>query len=193
MKLILSASLAVASLLLAAGASANDGTSDQVPVASPPRAWAGVQERNVWGLAPASRATDDFGADVLAGAWLLGDHLEPILDIGWSRVVSHSDERIDTFRAGWRLAAGSGLASDHLWLGGALGAVVQAGWLHGPGTSLAWAASPSVSGLAQARLARLLLGAELGVEHSIPPLEWRDFSVFHSFRLQLAFQLGVIL
>ena len=162
--------------------------------ASPSRGWVGLQDRSVWGLA-AKNATQDYGADVLAGLWLLHEQLQPIVDIGWSRVFGQNNgASIDTFRAGGKVGGGYSLAGGSLWLGGTVGVVVQTGWLHITGTSLAWAASPSVSGLLQARFARrLLVGAEVGVEHSIPALQWGAYSVFNGFRLQLGLQLGVIL
>ena len=92
------------------------------------------------------------------------------------------------------MAAASALENEKLWVGGTAGVVVQAGWLHVPGASLAWAASPSLSALVQGRVARrFVVGGELGVEHSIPALQWAGVSVFNSFRLQLGLQIGVIL
>jgi hypothetical protein len=173
------------------------------------RGWVGAEERNVWGLAwnsPTSHPTSDYGADILAGIWLLHEHVQPILDLGWSAVFGQKRDRpVDTFRAGGRVAFGSALADDHLWVGGALGVVVQTGWLQvAPGSvtsngaplmsGLAWAASPSISGLLQGRFARrVLVGVEVGIEHSIPPLQWEDLTLFNSFRLQLGFEIGVIL
>jgi hypothetical protein len=198
---------AVAIVLLWSGAALADDNAELT------RGWLGVGERNVWGLA-ARNATADYGADLLAGAWLLREHLEPILDVGWSRVVRSGDgPPIDTFRAGGKLAIGSAAEHGQLWAGVAAGLVLQAGWLHrsssfdsvvAGGTvvstpasttpSLAWAVAPSVSALVQGRLARrLLLGMEVGIEHSIPPLQWGDTSVFNAFRLQVGLQLGVIL
>ena len=40
---------------------------------------------------------------------------------------------------------------------------------------------------------RVFVGGELGVEHSIPALEWTNYSIFHGFRVQLGVQVGVIL
>jgi len=183
-------SLVLSSLLASRLASGDDAAHDS----SAARGWVGVQQRDVWGLTE-SRAIADYGADVLGGLWLLHEHLQPIVDVGWSRVFGlQNGETIDTFRAGGKLAVGCAISHESIWVGGTLGLVAQAGWLHVTGTSLAWAASPSVSGLVQGRVARrLLVGAELGVEHSIPALEWGAVSIFHAFRLQLGIQLGVLL
>jgi hypothetical protein len=186
----------LAPLVLAALTSTTPASAPTAPSsAPPPQAWLGVQERNVWGLA-AEHATDDYGADLLAGLWLLDQRLEPIVDLGWSRVTGpQNGDTIDTFRAGAKLAAGCPLADDQLWVGAALGLVVQTGWLRPTtsGSPLAWAVSPSLSGLLQERFARrFLVGAELGVEHAIPALKWADYSVFNAFRLQLGIELGVI-
>jgi hypothetical protein len=214
MKLPLAPGAAALVLLGCSGvALASDPPAPPDDHAEPARGWLGVGERNVWGLA-AKNATADYGADLLGGAWFLREHLEPIVDVGWSRVVRAGDgPAIDTFRAGGKLAIGSAVGQGQLWAGFAAGLVVQAGWLHGSSSSpsvveagtvvsasapttssLAWAVAPSVSALVQGRLARrLLLGMDVGIEHSIPPLRWGDTSVFNSFRLQVGLQLGVIL
>jgi hypothetical protein len=203
--------LAMFLLLPSAQALADEPVAPPADAPSTPRGrgWLGVEERNVWGLAansPTSHPTSDYGADILAGIWLLNEHVQPLLDLGWSEAFGQlRDRTVNTFRGGGRVAIGSALAQDHLWVGGALGVVVQTGWLQVPPGSvtsngaplmsgLAWAASPSISGLLQGRFARrVLLGVEVGIEHSIPPLEWEDLSLFHSFRLQLGFEFGVIL
>jgi len=213
MKLSLGTSVAALVLLWSCAALAEDAPAPAGDHAEPARGWLGVGERNVWGLA-AKNATSDYGADLLGGAWFLREHLEPIVDIGWSRVVRAGEgPTIDTFRAGGKLAIGSAAEHGQLWAGFAAALVVQAGWLHGASSSalivnggtvvsapapttssLAWAVAPSVSALVQGRLARrFLLGAEVGIEHSIPALQWGDTSVFNSFRVQVGLQLGVIL
>ena len=169
------------------------------------RGWVGLEERNVWGLT-AKNPTADYGLDALGGLWLLGEHVQPIVDIGWSRVTGSSlHSEIDLFRAGGRVAIGSAL-DERLWLGGTVGVVAEAGWHHDAAgsastspvpsapPSLAWAASPAVSLLVQGRIGRrIVLGGELGVEHSIPALEWGTVSIFRSFRLQLGLEIGIIL
>lgn len=204
MKTLLASLPGVALLLLSPHAFADETPLVEVAPA-PMRGWLGLEERNVFGLA-ANRATQDYGVDILAGAWLPHDHLQPILDLGWSRVAGlENGEKVDTFRAGGRLACGSPWAEGRAWVGAAVGVVAQAGWRHARDPaltsplgsiagSLAWAASPSLSALLQGRVARRLwIGGELGIEHSVPPLEWGNFSIFNSFRLQIGLELGVIL
>ncbi len=139
---------------------------------------------------------------------------QPIFDLGWSHVVGPEENDIDVFRAGVKLAIGMPVAHGAVWVGGAAGVALQAGWLHtssntslpttSPGvvfdatsssqSSIAWAVAPSFSGLVQGRVARrLLLGADLGFEDSIPALKWGSVSVFNALRLQLGVQIGVIL
>jgi hypothetical protein len=165
-----------------------------VATTTPARGWIGVEQRDVLGVT-ALHATNDYGVGLIAGEWFAGEHAQPIVEAGWSRVTGISNgDTVDVFRWGGKLALGSAMTRERLWMGGAAGLVVQAGRLHGPSNSLAWAASPSLSGIIQGRLARrLLVGGEVGVEHSIPHLSWNDFSIFNSFRLTLAVQFGVIL
>jgi hypothetical protein len=171
---------------------ASEGSTPPPPIAK--RAWLGAQERNVWGMAGA-KATSEYGADLLAGAWLFNEHVQPILDVGLARVFNlRPGESVETLRFGGRIAVGSAFDRERLWLGVAVGLVAQAGWLNTWGPSPAWAASPSFSGLLQGRVAkRFLIGAEAGAEHSIPPLRWGNYSVFNAFRLQMGLQVGVIL
>jgi hypothetical protein len=156
------------------------------PVTAPTtRGWLGLEERNVWGLEGTDTgcgargcgsATADYGLDAVGGVWLLHEHLMPIADLGWSR-VANVPYTVDTFRGGGRLAIGTPASNERFWVGGTVGAVVQAGWLHGPTGSVAWAVSPSASALLQARVTgRVFVGGELGVEHSIPALEWATTS-----------------
>jgi hypothetical protein len=202
-------------------ARADGANAPEVDVVDTRRGWVGVQQRDVFGLATSSsgRATQDYGVDALGGLWLLGQHLQPIFDIGWSHVFGPTVvAAIDVFRVGTRVAFGGALLDDRLWLGGAAGFVVETGWrrvtesalsssssstssptLSNTGStanapSLAWAISPSISALAQGRFARrLLVGGELGLERAIPNLAWGTSSIFNSFRLQVALELGVIL
>jgi hypothetical protein len=190
-----------------------------VEVVDARRGWIGAQQRDVFGLVNTStgRATQDYGVDALGGLWLLGEHVQPIFDVGWSHVFGPTvAAAIDVFRAGTRVAFGGALLHDRLWMGGAAGFVVETGWRHAtepaPASSptssstvvnagssattppLAWAFSPSLSGLVQGRFARrLLVGGELGIERAIPNLAWGASSIFNSFRLQVALELGVIL
>lgn len=58
--------------------------------------------------------TDDYGADVLAGARLVRGQIQPIADVGWSRVFwSNQRFGVDTFRLGGKVAAG-GFITDGL-------------------------------------------------------------------------------
>jgi len=192
-----------------------------VEVADTRRGWVGVQQRDVFGLSdsPTARPTQDYGVDALGGLWLLDEHVQPIFDFGWSHVFGPTvTADIDVFRAGTRVAFGGALLDGRLWVGGAAGFVVETGWRRvtesglssslsssaasstsntgssSSAPSLAWAFSPSLSGLVQGRFARrLLVGGELGIERAIPHLAWGTSSIFNSFRLQVALEFGVIL
>jgi len=201
------------SLVLSSKAFADERGALPQDAPSDARGWIGAEERNGFGLdssTPTSHVTQDYGADLLAGIWLLNEHIQPIVDLGWSDVVGiENGHTIQIFRGGGRVAFGCALSQERFWIGAAAGIEVQAGWFHVPVGNLTttstptassstagvgWAASPSISGLMQGRVARrLLLGLEVGVEHSIPALAWEQYSVFHAFRLELGIEIGVIL
>ena len=192
-------SAALALLLVAApGGNADPSAlaspADATPAASGWRLGAGG--RNA--LAVSNPSTPDFGGDLFGGVWLLDEHLQPIVDIGWSRVFGLSNGlAVDTFRAGGG-AAGWAIVHGYLWMGGAVGAAVQNGWLHEAGNPLAFGAMVFASGLLEGRIAhRLLIGVELGPSYSGPALQFSSpsgpLSILGGLRLEAGVRLGLIL
>ncbi len=191
-----------AALALALAASPG-GDADPSLTASPAegvstsRWWLGAGGRNALGVSNPS--TPDFGGDLMGGTWLVNEHLQPIVDLGWSRVFGlPTGLSVDAFRAGGELAAGWALVHGYLWLGGSLGGAVQTGWLHEPGNPLAWGAMVFASGLVQGRIARrLLIGVERGPRFSGPALQYStpsgSLSILGGLRLEAGVRLGWIL
>src|SRR4051812_31152579 len=77
----------------------------------PRRGWIGAGGRNAFGLT--SPLDPDFGAELIGGAWLLGEHLQPLAKLGWSRGFGDGLS-IDALRIGMGLAGGAALAREHL-------------------------------------------------------------------------------
>lgn len=142
------------------------------PVAPPPqkpsvRGWLGVGPRlELVGTRP------EAGVDLQGGAWLLGEHLQPLLSVGWSRVAKQ-DLSLQTVRFGAGLAAGAPLAAGRLWLGAH--GVAHAAWtrVHDQRTETVWGTSTELGGLLQVRGRRWLLGLRTGVDLAFPQLRTR--------------------
>lgn len=159
--------------------------------------WIALQERNVFGGISSGNGTptNDFGADALFGAWLARAHIQPIADVGWSRVFWEKQKYdVDTFRVGGKLACG-GLAADDIWLGASVGLLLEAGWKHEAGLPLAWAATPSIGVLLQGRVSGpIFLALDSGLERALPNLKWQDgSSIYNGVRFQIGLQIGVVL
>jgi hypothetical protein len=57
--------------------------------------------------------TNDYGADLLGGLWLFRQQMQPIVDVGWSRVFwSGQRYSVDTFRVGGKIAGGEAITDD---------------------------------------------------------------------------------
>jgi len=135
------------------------------PAASPTlRGWVGLGPR--LGVGP---ALVEGGLDLQAGTWLVREHLQPLISLGWS-ATGREGLSLHTLRAGAGLAAGAPLLAGRLWLGGH--ALTHAAWtrVHDARTATVWASSTELGGLLQVRGARWLVGLRTGVELSLPQL-----------------------
>lgn len=166
-----------------------------VATAQGPRGWIGIGGRNAIGLT--SHLDPDFGAEVIAGMWLLGEHLQPLAKLGWSRGFGDGLS-IDALRLGVGLAGGAALAHEHLWLGAAIEAdLVQAHARSDAGLATSVGAALGVSGLLEGRiLQRFLFGVEFGPQFSLPSIQFAGATrtiEWGPFRFNAGLRLGVIL
>lgn len=136
------------------------------PAATPTRGWLGVGPRGELGRSPLG------GVDLLGGAWLLREHLQPLVSVGWAATASQGVS-LHTVRFGAGLAAGAPLARGRLWLGAH--ALVHGLWAraHDARTQTLWAGSGEAGGTLQIRGRRWLVGVRTGVDVLLPPLRVR--------------------
>ncbi len=127
-----------------------------------PRSWVGAGGRNTFGLR--DPLDGDFGVYAYAGTWLVSEHVQPFVRLGWSRGPGDSHITIDTVRFGFGVGVGAALANGHLWLGGAA-AIESVNVFQEAATSTSsqWLGMVSLSAIAQLRFAkRFLVGIEAG-------------------------------
>ena len=129
-----------------------------------PRAWLGLGP-----LLELAHPPPEGGIDILFGAWLLRERLQPLLGVGWS-ATGREGLSLHTVRFGAGLAAGSPLARGRLWLGAH--AMVHALWAraHDSRTATLWASSSEIGGTLQVRGARWLVGVRTGLDLALPEL-----------------------
>ncbi len=137
-----------------------------------PRAWLGLGPR--LGLA---RWPPEAGLDLLFGAWLLGERLQPLLSAGWS-ATGREGLGLQTVRFGAGLAVGSPLARGRLWLGAH--GLVHALWAraHDSRTATLWASSSELGGTFQVRGARWFVGVRTGLDLALPELRVRGNNAY---------------
>ncbi len=137
-----------------------------------PRAWLGLGPR--LGLA---RWPPEAGLDLLFGAWLLGERLQPLLSVGWS-ATGREGLGLQTVRFGAGLAVGSPLARGRLWLGAH--GLVHALWAraHDSRTATLWASSSELGGTFQVRGARWFVGVRTGLDLALPELRVRGNNAY---------------
>jgi len=135
-----------------------------------PRAWLGLGPR--LGLA---RWPPEAGLDILFGAWLLRERLQPLLSAGWS-TTGREGLNLQTLRFGAGLAVGSPLARGRWWLGAFT--LVHAVWAraHDSRTATLWASSSELGGIFQVRGARWFVGVRTGLDLALPELRFRGNS-----------------
>jgi len=138
--------------------------------APPARAWLGLGPRLELAHSPPAG-----GIDLLFGAWLLRERLQPLLSVGWGATGTEGLS-LHTVRFGGGLAAGSPLARGRLWLGAH--AIVHALWAraHDSRSATLWGSSSEVGGSLQVRGARWLVGVRTGLDLALPELRARGNS-----------------
>jgi hypothetical protein len=138
--------------------------------AAPARAWLGLGPRLELAHPP-----PEGGIDILFGAWLLRERLQPLLSVGWG-ATGRAGLSLHTVRFGAGLAAGSPLARGRLWLGAH--AIVHALWAraHDSRSATLWGSSSEVGGTLQLRGARWLVGVRTGLDLTLPELRARGNS-----------------
>lgn len=134
------------------------------PPPPPPRAFVALAPRVELGRG----LLVDGGGALEAGAWLLRDHLQPLVSLGASAARQAGIDLLH-LRFGAGLAVGAPLPRN-LWLGGHL--LVHALWLRASDdrTGAAWSSSSDLGALLQYRGRRLYLGLRTGVDLTLPPL-----------------------
>lgn len=117
----------------------------------------------------------DAGASLAGGAWLAGDHVQPVAELAWARSTA-SELQVNALRLGAGVLGGAAGARGRLWSGG--GALIRAQWAQAraSGTAAGWWASPAVVGAIQYRAEILVVGLWLGADLSFPPLRARGDS-----------------
>lgn len=137
----------------------------------PPRpvGWVGVGG-HVDAGAP-SRPDLAYGTSLAGGAWLLRGHLQPRLEIGWSRSAGDG-LTVDAVRLMAGAAAGATVARGRLWLGGGVMGGAVGSWARAQGLASGWAARIAIPAVVQARLGRFVVGAHLGPQLTLPRLRF---------------------
>lgn len=144
-----------------------------MPAAAPrARAWLGLGPR-----LELARWPPEGGVDLLFGAWLLAERLQPLLSAGWS-ATGRQGLSLQTVRLGAGLAAGSPLARGRWWLGAH--AVVHALWAraHDSRAATLWASSSELGGTFQVRGARWFVGVRTGLDLALPELRVRGNTAY---------------
>lgn len=131
---------------------------------APVRGWLAIGPR-----LELKRGHGEGGVDLQGGAWLLREHLQPLVSAGWS-LATDGRLSVQTVRFGAGLAVGAPLARGRLWLGGH--GLAHAAWMrvHEGRTATLWGMSNELGGLLQVRGRRWLLGVRTGVDVAIPRL-----------------------
>jgi len=135
------------------------------PAAAPrARIWLGLGPR-----VELARGPPEGGIDLLLGAWLLRERLQPLLSVGWG-ATGREGLSLHTVRFGAGLVAGSPLAGGRLWLGAH--AIVHALWsrAHDSRSATLWTSSSELGGTMQVRGDRWLVGVRTGIDLTLPAL-----------------------
>jgi hypothetical protein len=152
------------------------------------RGWIGVGGRNALGP-----VYSDFGVYAMGGLWLLGEHLQPFVRVGWSQ-GGGDGASLDAVRFGAGLAGGTAFAKGYGWVGAAAALEGMAVFSQAGG-SASFLGMVSLSVILQVRIwHRLLVGVEAGpdffpslLRSPAGNLEW------DAARFNAGLRLGVVL
>jgi hypothetical protein len=134
-----------------------------------PKGWIGVGGRI--GGGPTHALHLDGGVGVAGGAWLLDDHVQPMLDVGWMRSQSGELE-IDAVRLHAGALFGGSVLRGHLWVGaGATGGAVGAR-ARAESSASGWAGSVAIPLALQGRVSWFVVEAHAGPWLTLPPLRF---------------------
>lgn len=111
----------------------------------------------------------EAGLDLMGGAWLVRDHLQPIGSLGLAGAAQAGVSLLHA-RLGAGVAAGAPLPDRRIWLGGQV--LIHALWIraYDATTASTWLSSTELGGLMQYRGRRFVLGVHTGVDLTLPPL-----------------------
>ncbi|WAS95916.1 hypothetical protein [Nannocystis punicea] len=108
------------------------------------------------------------GIDVMGGAWLLREHLQPIASLGLGGAAPE-DVSLFHLRFGGGLAAGAPLFDRRIWLGGhVLAHALRSRLRERDHFRVDWTSSTEIGATLQYRGRRLFLGARTGVDLVLP-------------------------
>lgn len=133
------------------------------------RGWLGLGPRIELG----SGLPFEAGLDLMGGLWLVREHVQPILSLGFSGGARHGISVLHgRFGAGAAFGAPLG-PRDRLWLGAHV--LGHALYVHAAErtTDATWLSSTEVGGLLQYRGRRLFLGLRTGVDLTLPTVSIR--------------------
>ncbi|MFZ6184655.1 hypothetical protein [Nannocystis pusilla] len=133
------------------------------------RGWLGLGPRIELG----SGLPYDAGVDLMGGLWLVREHVQPILSLGFSG-GAHRGISVLHGRFGAGAAFGAPLGPrDRLWLGAHV--LGHAMYIHAAekATDATWLSSTEIGGLLQYRGRRLFLGLRTGVDLTLPTVSIR--------------------
>jgi len=133
------------------------------PRRAPFRAWLGLGPR-----VEAGPHWVEGGVDVMGGAWLLREHLQPIVSLGLGGAAPE-DLSLFHFRFGGGIAAGAPLPDRRIWLGGhVLAHALRSRARDFDRLHVDWMAATEIGATVQYRGQRLFLGARTGVDLVLP-------------------------
>lgn len=135
----------------------------QPPSAPLVRGWIAAGPRVELGTGVLAEA----GADVVGGAWLAREHVQPIASVGLTGAAQSGISLLHT-RVGAGLAVGAALPDPRIWLGGHV--LAHALWVRARDATTAstWLSSTQIGALLQYRGRRLVLGLHTGVDLTRP-------------------------
>lgn len=135
------------------------------PPPPPIRGWLALGPRVSLGTSVLAEA----GVDLMGGAWLVRDHLQPIGSLGVAGATQGGVSLLHA-RVGAGLAAGAPLRDRRIWLGGQVLVHALQVRAYDATTAATWLSSTELGGLMQYRGQRLMFGLHTGVDLTLPPL-----------------------
>jgi hypothetical protein len=117
------------------------------------------------GLGPPRDLDPDFGLGLGGGAWLLRDHLQPRVRVGWSHSWAGALE-VHQVHAGLGLAGGASVG--RFWFGAMVLPALKWTYARQVRSDTAWFGGGEVSVIAQYRRKHFVIGLRTGIETTFP-------------------------